>query len=74
MSKRTIGVNQLDEAQLRAIRRVLEAPKYELIPLSNVLPLLEHFVRDQGLGPEDIAQLRSLLDQLEAERDESGKR
>ena len=39
----------------------------------EALSLVEHYVRDQGLGPKEIKELRSLLDRLEAEKNESRK-
>lgn len=37
MTTRAIDIDHLDEAEVAAMRRVLEAPKYELIPLKNVV-------------------------------------
>lgn len=33
----------------------------------DALPLVEHLIEDGGIGPEEIAQLRALLDRLEEE-------
>jgi predicted transcriptional regulator len=37
----------------------------------EAMPLLQHVVRDRGLSNEEIEQLRQMLNQLEAEKDES---
>lgn len=37
----------------------------------EALPLMEHLIREQGLEQTDIDRLRELLDQLEADSDES---
>lgn len=37
MSTKTLDLDQLDAPQIEAVRRTLESPKYELIPLKNVL-------------------------------------
>lgn len=42
MTTRTIETDHLSSAQIDAIRDVLEAPKYELIPLKNVHEQAEH--------------------------------
>ena len=31
----------------------------------QALPLVQHLIEDGGIGPEDVAQLRELLDRLE---------
>jgi predicted transcriptional regulator len=36
----------------------------------EILSMMNHLVRDHGIGTEEIAQLRRLLDEVEAERDE----
>jgi BlaI family penicillinase repressor len=36
----------------------------------ETLPLMQHLIEDRGVSPEDLAQLRSLLDRLEEEGDE----
>ena len=39
------------------------------------LPLVEQVIRDQGLSPEQIDKLRTMLDQLESQQEDSdGKR
>ena len=35
----------------------------------ETLPLMQHLIEDRGVSPEDLAQLRSLLDRLEEEGD-----
>lgn len=42
MSTRTIDTKKLEPAHIDAIKRVLTHPKYELIPLKNVLDQAEH--------------------------------
>ncbi len=37
----------------------------------EALPLVEHLIREQGMDHQDIDKLRTLLDQLESEQDES---
>lgn len=37
MSAKTLDLDHLDASRLEAMRKLLEAPKYELIPLKNVL-------------------------------------
>lgn len=42
MSAKKIDITSLDDAQVKAVRQGLEHPKYELIPLKNVLEQSEH--------------------------------
>lgn len=42
MSVKAINISNLDTKEIAAIRRVLEHPKYELIPLKNVLDQSQH--------------------------------
>ena len=42
MSTRTVDISNLEADQIAAIRRTLEHPKYELIPLKNVLDQSDH--------------------------------
>jgi len=42
MSAKTLNTKDLDQTQIDAIRRTLLNPKYELIPLKNVLEQAEH--------------------------------
>jgi BlaI family transcriptional regulator, penicillinase repressor len=40
----------------------------------ETLPLMQHLIEDRGVSSEDISQLRRLLDRLEEENDESGRK
>ncbi|HSM45228.1 MAG TPA: methylenetetrahydrofolate reductase [Acidimicrobiia bacterium] len=42
MSAKTIDISNLDTKEITAIRQALEHPKYELIPLKNVLDQSQH--------------------------------
>jgi len=42
MSAKTIDISNLDTNEIAAMRRALEQPKYELIPLKNVLDQSQH--------------------------------
>ena len=42
MSAKTIDISNLDTNEVAAMRRALEQPKYELIPLKNVLDQSQH--------------------------------
>lgn len=37
------------------------------------LPLVEHLIRDQGLGKDEINQLRELLNEMDSDSSASGK-
>ena len=45
MTQRAIDTTELTDAEISAIRRILENPKYELIPLKNVLEQADHLPR-----------------------------
>ena len=40
----------------------------------EALPLLQHLIEDRGVNADEISQLRRLLDRLEEENDESGRK
>lgn len=42
MTTRAIDIDHLNHQEISAIRRILQAPKYELIPLKNVMEQSEH--------------------------------
>ena len=39
----------------------------------ETLPLMRHLVEDRGISTEDLDELRTMLDQLREEQNESGK-